>query len=291
MITMKLSYDIIGDVAIFEIPEGSKAKPSEIAREIRAAHPRIKTVLEKRSEREGVHRLRKFRKVFGKETETIHKEHGFRFLLDPTKVFFSPRDATERERIASVVRPGETVMVMFAGAGPYGIVIAGKNPKVSKVYQVEINPAGYEYMKRNISMNKLSHKVVPLLGDVKEACKPYFGKCDRVLTPLARHAYMFLDIALSCLGSKGTLHFYAVGRHPKGLSKKESERKLFSEPLKYLDDAVRKAGKTRKILSKRKVLPYSPGAWKICIDAEVSSPGAGSLKRTSGPKPTKRRSK
>ncbi len=270
---MNISFDIIGEVAIFELPPDRKEKPLEIAREIMKNHKRVRTVLQKTGERAGEYRLRKMKKIIGKETETIHKEHGFRFLLDPTKVFFSPRDATERERVASKVKVGETVMVMFAGAGPYGIVIAGKNPKVSKVYQVEHNPAGYEYMKRNISMNKLGHLVVPIHGDVREACKPYFGKCDRVLTPLAKHAHEYLDTALSCLagpGQKGTIHFYDVGRHSKGLEDEEAQKELFSVPVERLEKAAKKAGRKLRILDKRKVLPYSPGSWKVCIEAEVS---------------------
>lgn len=286
---MGISFDIIGDIAIFELQEGSKRKPMEIARQIKRTHPSVKTVLQRTGEREGTHRLREMKRIMGKETETMHKEHGFRYLMDPTKVFFSPREATERERIASMTGKGETVMVMFAGVGPFGIVIAGKNPLVSKVYQVEINPAAYEYMKRNISMNKLGHKVVPVLGDVRKACKPYFGECDRVITPLARHAYQYLEVAFSCLGRKGMLHFYAVGRHAKGLDKAKAEKEMFSEPLKQLREAAGKAGRKIRIVSKRKVLPYSPGGWKVCIDAEVSSLRTGSLKRASESVPAGRR--
>jgi tRNA (guanine37-N1)-methyltransferase len=268
---MRLGYDIIGDLAIFEIPEGSGIAPEEAVDEIRKTHPRIRTVLQRTGEREGEFRLRKTRKLYGKETETVHKEHGFRFKLDPTKVYFSPREATERERIASMVRPGETVMVMFAGVGPYGIVIAGKQPGVRKVYQVEINPEGVEYMSQNIAMNKLGHLVVPVQGDVREACRPYYGKCDRVLTPLPRESHRFLDVALSCLGRKGIIHFYAVGRHAKGLGKKESEEQLFSGPLQNLRDACGKVGRKARIMARKKVLPFSPGSWKVCIDAEIRS--------------------
>jgi tRNA (guanine37-N1)-methyltransferase len=228
-------------------------------------------VLQKTGERVGEFRLRKMKVVTGKDTETIHKEHGFRFRLDPTKVYFSPREATEREMVASMVKPGETVMVMFAGAGPFGIVIAGKQPSVGKVYQVEINPAGFDYMKQNTAMNKLSHKVVPVLGDVRDACKRYTGLCDRVLTPLPREAHKFLDSALSCLKPRGIIHFYSVGRHAKGLKGKEAQEGLFGEAEKRLAKAAKKAGRSVKVLERRKVLPFSPGSWKICIDAEVRS--------------------
>jgi tRNA (guanine37-N1)-methyltransferase len=263
------SYDIVGDIAIIEIPKDSDVSKETFLREIRKTHPRIKTILEKIGERKGTHRLRRFRKLFGKETETVHKEHGFRFRLDPTKVFFSPRDVTERQRIASQVKTGETVLVMFAGVGPYGIVIAGKKPKVGKVYQVEINPAGFRYMKQNIAMNKLSHKVIPIKGDVREACKPLKGRCDRVVTPLAKHAYLFLDVALACLNPRGIIHFYYVGRHASGVKGRQAEKELFGEAVERLERAAKKSRRSVRILKKTRVLPYSPGSWKICIDARV----------------------
>ena len=36
-----------------------------------------------------------------------------------------------------------------------------------------------------------------------------------------------------------------------------------------IEALAKKAGKTLKIISKRKVLPFSPGGWKVCIGAEL----------------------
>jgi tRNA (guanine37-N1)-methyltransferase len=281
---MRYSYDIIGDIAVIEMPR--EGKPEGLARDIRKTHPRVKTVLARTGERKGEFRLWKMRKIFGKETETVHREHGFRFMVDPTKVYFSPREATERERIASMVRPKETVMVMFAGVGPYGIVIAGKQPDVRKVCQVEMNPAGFGYMKRNISMNKLSHKVVPVLGDVKKAVKDYEGLCDRVVMPLPRQAHEFLGSAMRCLKSKGVIHFYSVDRHAKGVKGKQVDEELFGEAVRVLEVAARRLGRSVRILARRKVLPFSPGAWKICIDARVTTPSGRGRHRRQAPQVT-----
>jgi len=267
---MRMSFDIIGDIAIIDIPEGFSRKPSDAVREIRKTHPRVKTILLRKSERQGPFRLRRLKVLYGSETETVHKEHGFRFRVDPTKAFFSPRDSTERERIANQVRPKETVMVMFAGVGPFGIVIAGKQPKVAKVYMVEMNPDAFGYMKQNIAMNKMSDRVVPMLGDVTECCTPFAQRCDRVVMHLAMHAYQFLDVALSCLNDGGIIHFYAVGKHSKGLDMATKENEMFIGPINQLEDAVEKAGRKARIINKKRVAPYSPGGWKVCIDAEVS---------------------
>jgi tRNA (guanine37-N1)-methyltransferase len=265
------SYDIIGDIAIIELPEDSNEKPHNLQRRIRKTHPRVKTVLLKTSDREGSYRLRKFKKIYGSITETIHKEHGFRFLLDPTKVYFSPREATERDQIAGLVKPREVVLVMFAGAGPFGIVIAGKQPRVKKVYQVEINPAGFEYMKRSISMNRLSHLVVPLQGYVRKVCKDYEGRFDRVIMPLPREGYKYLGSAVKSLKKKGIIHFYSVGKKEKESRGDSAEKEIFGKAENKIQKAAKKSNRKAKILSRRKVLPFGPGSWKICIDAEVKA--------------------
>ncbi len=266
---MPHSYEIIGDIAIFELPDGSGPKPMDIARSIRREHPRVRTVLQRLGEREGELRLRRHRTLIGKDTETVYREHGCRFLLDPTKVYFSPREATERERVAAMVKAGETVLVMFAGIGPFGIVIAAKSREVERVYQVEVNPEGYEYMKRSIAMNKLGHKVVPILGDAGKACAELSGRCDRVLMPLPRDSHKYLRSAIRALKKKGTIHFYAVGRQEKGASGRKADEQVYGPSTERLKKAAKDSGARVKVMARRKVLPFSPGAWKICIDAEI----------------------
>ncbi|MEM2352242.1 MAG: hypothetical protein QXT26_07530 [Thermoproteota archaeon] len=58
------------------------------------------------------------------DTETVHKEHGCKYFLDPRKVYFSPRLYYEHYRVASQVVEGETVVDMFAGVDPFSILIA-----------------------------------------------------------------------------------------------------------------------------------------------------------------------
>lgn len=258
------SYDVIGHVAIIEIPEGMEKYRFSIAKIVLQMNPHIKTVLEKGSERKGIYRIRRYRFLVGKrETETVHKEYGCIFKLDPTKVYFSPRELTERQRIAARVKPNEVVLVMFAGIGPYPIIIAKRQPKVKKIVAIEINPTAVKYMKENIRVNKLSDKIIPVEGDVREKCKAWYGKCDRVVMPLPLGAENFLDIAIRCLKKKGgVIHFYNWGE----------ESKLFDNALKIVRRSVRNMKKKYRILGKRKVLPYKPRTYKICIDFKVYQP-------------------
>ena len=57
------TYNQPGDIAIFEIPKDSNRKPGDYVKEIRNTHPRIKAVLEKKGERNGIFRLRKMKRA------------------------------------------------------------------------------------------------------------------------------------------------------------------------------------------------------------------------------------
>jgi len=203
--------------------------------------------------------LRKFKPIIGKETETRHKEHGCVFVLDPTKVYFSPRESTERERISDMVKKNEDVMVFFSGAGPYCVVIA-KKAQPKSVYGIELNKRGHEYAVENARINKVGDIFVPVDGDVKAKAKKFFGKCDRVVMPLPKEGYKFLYQAIKCIKPNGgNVHFYYV----------EHENELWQESVSLVKKAAEKAGRKVRITKKRKVLPYGPGSWKVCIDFRV----------------------
>ncbi|RLC36691.1 hypothetical protein DRH29_04025 [candidate division Kazan bacterium] len=253
------SYDVIGDIAIVEVPEGMEGKKKEIAMSIMDAQKHIKTVMEKKSNRHGEFRLRDMEPIMGTETVTDHKENDCVFRLDVTEAYFSPREGTERVRVANQVKPGETVLVMFAGVGPFSVVIGKKQPRVRKVYSVEINPDAVKWMEENIRLNRLKYVVEPMLGDAREECKKLYGKCDRVVMPLPKEGRNFLETAIRCLKPKGIVHFYYVG----------PEENMFKIGNDVIRMECKKLGRKCRILKQQKVLPYGPRMFKVCIDFEV----------------------
>ncbi|MDI6825793.1 MAG: class I SAM-dependent methyltransferase family protein [Candidatus Aenigmarchaeota archaeon] len=258
------SYEIIGSrekaLAIVDMPDEFQDKERQIAEEILKRHKNVRSVLKKVSARKGIFRTREYEFLLGdKNTEVIHIEHGCRLKLDPQKVYFSPREGTERLRIANQIKPNETIMLMFSGIGSYAIMISKKQPKVKKIISVEINPVAFEYMKENIRMNRLGDKILPVLGNVKEKCKGWHGKCDRVIMPLPREAFKFLDVACDCLKSKGgIIHLYLIERE-ENLQKK----------VKDLVDELKKKTKKSIDCKTKKVSPYAPRVNKYCIDIEL----------------------
>jgi tRNA (guanine37-N1)-methyltransferase len=254
------AFDIVGDVAIVEIPKELYKVKRKIAKAVMKIHPHLKTVCNKTGERSGGYRLPALEVLAGRETETEHREYGCRFSVDVKKAYFSGRESTERQRIAGMVKPGENVLVMFSGVCPSPIIIAKKQPKVNKIYGVEMNPKACEYARDNIRMNRLPLKVESVCGDVREAVPGLGEKFDRIVMPLPKGAHRFLDVAFGAIKRNGVIHFYHWDR----------EDDLYPKALGIIEKEAKRAKKKVRILAKRKVLPYGPRAWKICIDFMVT---------------------
>jgi len=265
----RIAYDLVGSretgaVAIVEVPAG--VDPEEAAREVARRHKHVKSVLIKLGPREGEERLRRYELAWGDEnTEVTHREHGYRLKLDPRRVYFSPREATDRAEVAAMVGPGERVLVMFAGVGPYAVAIARAQPRVAEVVGVEINPDAVRYFEENIRLNRLEGKVRAILGDVMEVCPSMFGRFDRVVMPLPKGAYAFLDLALRCLRPDGgVIHFYYWGGE-------DAPRRA----AELIREAAGKLGLETRVLGWRRIGSYSPRRWKFRVDVEARPAGRG----------------
>ncbi len=200
-------FDVVGDIAILEMPEELTKKEKEIAEIVLNMHKHILTVVAKDSPHEGELRTRTVRHLAGeKKTSTIHKESKAIMEVDIEQVYFSPRLSHERLRIAGLVKPDERVLVMFSGCAPYCLVIA-KNSDAGEIIGVELNPKGHQLALKNIKKNKLDSRVSCFEGDVRDRV-PDLGLFDRVLMPLPEGGEDFLDIALAAVKKNGIIHFY-----------------------------------------------------------------------------------
>ena len=199
---LKTSFDIIGDIVIVEILEELKSKKKEIGKATLEFTKR-KSVFMKKSAIHGTIRIRDLELIAGEDNAvTIHKEHGTRLKLNVKEVYFSPRLATERKRIADNVENGEKILDMFCGIGPFPIVIA-KNKNVN-ITAVDINSDAIKYLNENIKLNKLKGKIRPLCGDIREVAKENFEneKFDRIIMNLPGLAFEFLDLAVDLIADE-----------------------------------------------------------------------------------------
>ncbi|NJE62411.1 class I SAM-dependent methyltransferase family protein [Thermococcus sp. 21S7] len=248
------SFDIIGDIAIIELPAELMEYGEAIGGAILKVHRHIKAVFAKGSRVSGEYRVRGLVHLAGeRRTETLHRENGIRLALDVARVYFSPRLATERMRIFKKAQPGEIVFDMFAGVGPYSILLA---KKVRRVFAVDLNPWAVRYLEENLRLNKTGN-VVPILGDVRKVA----GKveADRVIMNLPKFADRFLREAMLSVRDGGVVHYYGFG----------PEEDLFSEHEAKIKAAARELGFKVEFLGERKVRPYAPRQFNIAIDFRV----------------------
>ena len=256
---LKKSFDIIGDVVIVEIPEDLEAHKKEIG-QATLQFTKRKTVYMKKSAVKGVTRVRELELIAGEDNPiTIHKEHGTRLKLDVKNVYFSPRLATERKRVQEACEDGEEILDMFAGIGPFPIVIA--HEKNVNITAVDINEYAIKYLNENIKLNKLAPAahITAICGDTNEvALNELKGKkFDRLIMNLPGLAPEFLDLAVSLCKDGGVIHYYEFSDG-------------FSQGIERAQIACEKQNKEVEILNTRKVKSSSPGMWHVAIDCKVT---------------------
>ena len=85
-------------------------------------------------------------------TATV-KENGCQYTFDYSKVYWNSRLATEHRALIEVMDPGDIVVDVFAGVGPFSLPAAKKG---CTVHANDLNPAAYHYLESNAKANKLS---------------------------------------------------------------------------------------------------------------------------------------
>jgi tRNA (guanine37-N1)-methyltransferase len=250
---------------MMRLRQASETCSQKIVETVMNCHKNVKTVLAQTGGVSGDYRLRELKYIGGENrTVTVHKESGCLFSVDVEKCFFSPRLSYERMRIARQVRNGEVVVNMFAGVGCFSIIIA-RHSKAEKVYSIDVNHVAVQYMRRNVGLNRVYGRVIPVLGDAEEVVEK--GLCrvaDRVLMPLPQKAFEYLPCALLALKKRGGwIHYYDFEHARKGESAVERVKLKVSAGLQSLDV-------TFEIPFDRAVRATGPNWYQVVLDIKVN---------------------
>ena len=253
------SYDLIGDIAILDIPNELQKKEKTIATQLCKTHPHIKVVCKKIGNHYGKFRKQRLKIIYGeKRKETIHKENNILLKLHTEQCYFSPRLSYERMRIAKQVKKDENILVMFSGTGPYTFGLA-KNTKAKSIIGIELNPTAHKYALENQILNKATNTQC-LLGDASKLVQPLKTKFDRILMPLPKGAENFLSTAYKAAKESTIIHFYDF-QH-------ESDFKLSKEKVL---ESCKKAKISCKILRFVRCGQYSPGKYRVSVNFIVKA--------------------
>lgn len=251
------SYDTIGDIILIKLQKNLLGYKEKIGESLLKTNKNIKTVCLTKPVK-GELRIRDLEVIAGKKcTKTLHKEYGLKFEVDVSKTYFSPRLATERKRIADLVKPDEIVVDMFTGVAPFSIMIAKyAHPKI--IYALDKNKDAVEYAQQNIKGNNLLDKIEVIHTDAKKVhsiLNQKGVKANRIIMNLPFFAYLFFKYALKIIANPCIIHYYDI---------------LQEEKIKERIKELKKIAEENKIsltnFNVRRIKTYSPREFYIGID-------------------------
>lgn len=248
------AFDQVGDIVVVKVPPELKDKKrvQELGDAILRFH-HARAVFHDAGVKDA-HRVRALELIAGKGGAlTQVNENGVRLWVDLSRAYFSPRLASERARVAALVKQNETVADLFGGVAPFGIQAAMRGAEVDSV---DINPDAIDLAKRNVTDLRLQGRVRLWLGDAREVAKE-LRPADRVVMNLPHDAKHFLDAAARVAKPTATIHYHEI--LPPEKSTMRAARVL--EELGLM-------GWTGRLASHRIVRNYSPQEAHVVFDLQ-----------------------
>ena len=241
------NFEVVGDIALVEV-----ADAEAVAAAIMATSKGIKAVIAPISEVEGEFRTRRFRHIAGEvRTSTIHKEHGLYYKVDLEGAYFTERLGTERLRVARLVQPEDFILDMFAGVGPFSLLLARKG---ARVVAMDKNPVAVKCLRENALLNRIQNIEI-LEGDAAELAASYVGQADHVIMNLPHSASSFLVPAMQAVKSGGVIHYYCIAP--------EDDLYRDEAPIRKAADSL---GAEVEVLYRGIVRSYAPRRHNVVID-------------------------
>ena len=171
------SWAVIGSVVVVSVPEGFPAdRERGLGEALLELHGEADAVLADEGIAGSYREPRRRHLAGSRDTETVHTEHGTRYVLDPARVMFSPGNEAERVRMGELVEVDERVFDMFAGIGYFTLPMARAGARVTAT---EINPTAFRYLLENAALNDVTDRVDAFRTD----CRTLAGSvtADRVV--------------------------------------------------------------------------------------------------------------
>ncbi len=215
----------------------------------------VKSIYIDRGKIEGTMRHPRIEIIYGKPETVVHIENGIRYSLDPSRVMFSPGNVNERILHGKISLQGATVLDMFAGIGYFSLPLA-KYTHLSKIYAVEINPEAYSFLKKNVEINGLQGKVVPVPGDSRTV-SPVMQFDYIVMGHFSSMEFMSAALMRSKPGTVLNMHLL-VPTHE------------ISTCWLGIISLARRLGYLIDFVEQRRVKSYGPHLWHMSLDFAVS---------------------
>jgi tRNA (guanine37-N1)-methyltransferase len=253
------SYERLGEVVI--VDEDDPVRADALADAVVASDIPVETVLNRASKVKGQERVRDWEVLAGDSTETVHREYGTDLAVDLAAVYFSPRLATERHRVVEQVQPGEHVIDMFAGVGPFAVPMAARG---AEVVAVDVNETAIDYLEENAARNDVADRLTPIHGDVRDVAGEYGGWADRLVMNLPHSADDFLETAVALAGDECVIHYYDIAHEDDPYGPGEAAIRAAAEPAYEVT-----------VETRHTVRSYAPHELNVVLDVRLTRDAAG----------------
>jgi tRNA (guanine37-N1)-methyltransferase len=251
------SYDLIGDIAVLEIPDGISQHREQIGQAFLAAHKSVSTVLAKKGAVSGITRTRGYEFLAGEnKTVTVQLEYGCKIAVDLANAYFSPRLLEEHQRVARQVNDGELVVDMFTGVGCFALHIARLTR--SHIVAIDINPEAIKLLEQSMRMNRLKGTIVPVVADSHDYVMDNFDRnAARVIMNHPSNSSQFVRQACRAVKEGGIVHYYEF------VGEQNSEQRLVERVTSLIKSSGREVLELGQV---KRVRESAPHEYQMVID-------------------------
>lgn len=248
-------WERLGRVLVLRLPGRLVGRSAEVARAYAGALG-VETVLRDMSGSRGSLREPTMEVLLGSGTETVHTENRVRYCFDAARIMFSSGNMAERARMGKAVGRGETVVDMFAGIGYFTLQMA-VHARPKAVFACEMNPVSFQYLLKNLRLNRAGRVVIPLEGDCRKVAPE--GIADRVVMGHF-DSLEFVPKALRVLRPEGgMLHVHCLCRKDR----------IPDEAWDRVRKRVEDGGRRGELVHCERVKSFKPRVWHIVLDVKV----------------------
>ncbi|MFA4646743.1 class I SAM-dependent methyltransferase family protein [Pyrococcus kukulkanii] len=193
--------------------------------------------------------------LYGQDTITVHVENGIKYKLDVARIMFSPANVKERVRMASIAKPDELVVDMFAGIGHLSLPIAVHCK--ARVIAIEKDPYTFKFLVENIHLNKVQDRMTAYNMDNRDF--PGENIADRILMGYVVKTHEFIPKALEIAKDEAIIHYHNT----------VPEKLMPREPFETFRRMAKEHGYEVEKLNELRIKRYAPGVWHVVLDLRV----------------------